>query len=37
VAGEMPRAHGPAGAPRDHLDLALTRAQDLPGPGRPGS
>jgi hypothetical protein len=35
VAGEMPRAHGPAGAARDQLDLPLTRAQDLPGPRSP--
>ena len=35
VAGEMPRAHGPAGAPRDQRSMALTRAQDLPGPGSP--
>ena len=27
VAGEMPGVHGPAGAARDQLGLALTRAQ----------
>ena len=37
VAGAMPGVHGPAGAARDQLGLALTRALALPGPGSPGS
>ena len=37
VASEMPGVHGPAGAARNQRGLALTRAQDLPGPGSPES